>query len=142
VDLSSVFTGFEFVGAFHRSDLEKRDFARRAKPVPHVWSPGPVYVFQLLKDCDFEHLATTILPDRLRAVGAEVTSSPRSWRDMAVLNIGNPIWHIGFRFGHCTGSLWNRPDWTLNELYASGPKKRALTPDPRTDDYILELKTV
>ena len=59
---------------------------------------------------------------------------------MAVLNIGNPIWQITFRFDRCTGTLWNRSDWDLNERYAAGSKKRTLTPDPRTDDYVLELK--
>ena len=140
VDLAPVFAGFTFVGTFERKELERRSFASRSMPVLPSWSPGRIYIFQLPTDCDFEQLATKVLPDRLRATGVQVLSSPRSWRDMAVLNVGNPIWQITFRFDHCTGTLWNRPDWDLNERFAAGSKKRTLTPDPRTDDYVVELK--
>jgi hypothetical protein len=140
VRFESVFAGFKFVGCFQREDLGWASFPQESKPFPRAWLPGPCYMFQLLVKSEFEAIATKVLPDRLTVAGATVRLAPKSWRDMAVLNMGNPIWSIDFVVREGRGRIWNRPDYSLLEQHSRNARKDYLEPDPRTDDYVLRLE--
>lgn len=103
---------------------------------PSSWVPGSQYVFHLNEDRDFEEIPTRLLPGRLRSVGASIVYAPKSWREMAIPNMGNPIWQIEFTQGRYRGQIRNRFEMNRRQLSDSSKLQRNL-PDARIDDYVL-----
>lgn len=132
--IDAVFRGFTYVGGFASDDLLLNRAQHRAMPLPGAFAANLNYVFHLDHEVDFEHLATVELPNRLRTAGASVIDAPRTWRDMAVPNSGNPRWQIEFKSGTHVGLIENRHDPArLKFVVPRGG------PDARTDDYILRF---
>jgi hypothetical protein len=137
--MNSVFTGFEYVGAFASRDRKLVHDLNARQSLPLQLQLGFTYVFHLVQDCEFEALACRILPQRLRAVGAEVVNAPSSGLDMATPNLGNPFWAIRFKFAGTTYAIHNRYDRKRADQFAVAGLLRRDGPDPRIDDYFLTL---
>lgn len=137
--IPDVFSGFAFVGEFPARDVGLDGRPHDSTALPSRWLPGPQYVFHLDSDRDFEEVSTLLLPHRLRAVGATVIHAPKTWRDMAIPNMGNPLWQIEFWQGRRRALLRNRFDREQAKQYWNSTKLRRNLPDPRVDDYVLTL---
>jgi hypothetical protein len=136
--IAEVFSGFVYVGAFPE---------RRGKPLlhgserirlPRTLDKGLNYVWHLDTDLNFEDLACRVFPDRLSKSGAQLLARPRSWRDMAIPNLGNPWWAIKFKVGNSSYTLENRYDGRRAATFAVARSHHSGGPDPRIDDYILK----
>ena len=137
--LATVFADFIYVGAFPAWDVHLKNAAHAPTIFPAIWEAQTQYIFHLDTDREFDELASRILPQRLRSAGARVLVAPRSWRDMAIPDSGNPIWQIEFRTGSFRGFLRNRHEPTRYKQFFDGGKIRNNIPDPRIDDYIVNF---
>lgn len=140
--VEAVFLGFDYVGEFPANDVDLGSRRHEKTGLPERLGPGPQYVFHLENDRDFEEIPTRLLPSRLRAAGATVIDAPKSWRDMAIPNIGNPIWWIEFTYGRYRGRIRNCIDMKRWEQFSSSARDpRRNASDPRIDHYVLTMAT-
>jgi hypothetical protein len=134
----TVLSGFEFVGDFPAGDWTLIDaIPHRVLPFPSRWLPRRRYVFHTDMKVTVEELATQVLPTGLRTAGAEVIWAPRSGDDMAVPNMGNPLWSIDFRQGAFVGNLHGRLDGARYRALRGG---RGFGHDAAIDDLILMFR--
>lgn len=107
-----VFDGYELVGVGDLPndkalrDITAGDF-RAGYPLDAKFVPERLYAFRKTTRTSNETLGVSVLPKRLSAIDAKVTSAPHSSADMMNLIAGGPLFAIEFdKDGH-HGRLFN-----------------------------------
>ena len=136
--MAEVFSGFVYVGAFPEPRGKLLWHGNEQMRLPRMLDRGLSYVWHLDAKIDFEDLACRVLPSRLLKAGAQLLARPRSWRDMAIPNLGNPLWAIKFEVADASYALENRYDQRRAAIFAVARSHKSGRPDPQIDDYILK----
>ena len=119
--VADLFQELNFAGELSSSAPVPQNVNRSPLIFPTEFIPGKVYVFQPRVPIQLIEFAKTTLPNRLRKQGALVVLAPTGIDDMAIPNMGGPIWEIRFQMGKTKGWLYNRFNFGLQEAHPNWP---------------------
>ncbi len=71
------------------------------------FKPGRVYIFRKLIDTSEYEIGKTIIPDRLKAIGANIIRAPKSPGDFVDIYVGGPLFTIEFELNGHRGIIRN-----------------------------------
>jgi hypothetical protein len=111
--LVGIFSDFTFVGSAPYSQTAEAQTTVPPHGLMELAPPsqlpaGRQFIFHHRRPLDDEQLALTLLPQRLRASGLEVTAGPHSSRDLIYLVYGGPLFRIEFHDNNRKAFIFNR----------------------------------